>query len=147
MTNNRSIPTDTVLPHIFYQDVGQAIVWLSRVFGFREHYRYGNPEGPTGGAQMRLGDAWIMLKMAQIIHPTPAQLGFGTQSLTIFVEDVDAHFRRTKAASARIVEDLQDTVYGERQYGVEDLDGHVWLFSQHVRDLSPSDWGATLAQP
>jgi uncharacterized glyoxalase superfamily protein PhnB len=38
------------------------------------------------------------------------------------------------------------TVYGERQYGVEDLGGHRWLFSQHAWDLSPDEWGAQIAQ-
>ena len=49
---------------------------------------------------------------------------------------------RTKAAGGRIVEELQVTFYGERQYGVEDLDGHHWLFSQHARDVGPEEWGA-----
>ena len=56
---NRSVPTDTVLPHIFYRDVVDALDWLTKVFGFSEHYRYGEP---VSGAQMHLGDAWIMLK-------------------------------------------------------------------------------------
>jgi uncharacterized protein len=45
------------------------------------------------------------------------------------------------------VEELHLTVYGERQYGVEDPDGHHWLFSHHARDLSPNEWGATVARP
>lgn len=141
MTVNRSLPTDTVLPHVIYQDVAHAIDWLTRVFGFTEHYRYGDP---LSGAQVYAFKACIMLKSAGD-RATPAQLGYGTQSLTIFVEDVDAHFARTKSAGAKIVEELHETIYGERQYGVEDLDGHHWLFSQHARDLSPGEWGATIA--
>jgi uncharacterized glyoxalase superfamily protein PhnB len=56
--NNRSVPTDTVLPHLVYQNVGEAIAWLTKTFGFAEHYRYGDP---VDGAQMRLGKAVIML--------------------------------------------------------------------------------------
>lgn len=63
----------------------------------------------------------------------------------MFVEDVDAHYRRAKLEGAKIVEELHETCYGERQYGVEDLDGHHWLFSQHAKDVSPADWGATIA--
>jgi uncharacterized glyoxalase superfamily protein PhnB len=59
------------------------------------------------------------------------------------VPDVDAHFEKTKSAGATIVEDLHETVYGERQYGVRDLEGHLWLFSAHARDVSPGEWGAT----
>lgn len=145
MMKNRSVPADIVLPHIVYQNVADAIAWLSRAFGFSEHYRYGDPGGPISGAQMRLGDAWIMLKRARAGCSSPAQLGYGTQSLTVFVEDVDAHFRKAESAGAKILEDLHETVYGERQYGVEDLDGHHWLFSQHARDVSPDEWRATLA--
>ena len=147
MTWNRSVPTDTLLPHIVYPDVAEASAWLTKTFGFTEHYRYGEPGGPVSGAQMHLGNAWIMLKRVRPGSATPAQLGYGTQSLTVFVEDVDTHFQRAKSAGARIVEDLHETVYGERQYGVEDPAGHHWLFSRHARYLSPNEWGAVLSEP
>jgi len=96
---------------------------------------------------MVLGNACIMLHSARPGSASPAQLGGrGTQSLTVFVEDVDAHCDRTKAAGATIVEELHETCYGERQYGVEDLEGHHWLFSRHARDVSPDEWGATIAE-
>lgn len=76
---------------------------------------------------------------------SPQKIGLYTQSLTVFVEDVDAHYRRAKSEGAKIVEDLNETCYGERQYGVEDLGGHHWLFTQHAKDVSPDEWGATIA--
>jgi uncharacterized glyoxalase superfamily protein PhnB len=147
MIFNRSVPTDTLLPHISYPDVAEAIAWLTRTFGFTEHYRYGGPGEPPSGAQMRLGNAWIMINQAPPGSATPAQLGYGTQSLTVFIEDVDGHFQRAKSGGARIVEDLHETEYGERQYGAEDLAGHHWLFSRHARDVSPDEWGATVSHP
>jgi uncharacterized glyoxalase superfamily protein PhnB len=141
MLTNSSVPTNIILPHIVYQDVAAAIAWLSKTFGFIEHYRYGD----ANGAQMHLGDAWIMLRQARPRSGSPAQLGYETQSLTVFVEDVEKHFERTKSAGAKIVEELHETPYGELQYGVEDLEGHHWLFSRHARDVSPETWGAKLA--
>jgi uncharacterized glyoxalase superfamily protein PhnB len=143
MVTNRSVPADTVLPHITYRDIAQASAWLTATLGFTEHYRYGPPDAPSG-AQMYLGDAWVMLDAADPGQKTPAELGYGTQSLTVFVADVDAHYNRAKAAGATIVESLHETIYGERQYGARDLDGHHWLFSTHARDVSPADWGATI---
>ncbi len=140
---NRSVPVDTILPHVHYPDVSEAVSWLARVFGFTEHFRYGEP---LSGAQICLGKAYVMVHLADG-QPTPAQLGFGTQFLTIFVDDVDSHFARSKAAGAKIVEDLHETVYGERQYGAEDLAGHRWLFSQHSRDVNPEEWGAQMMTP
>jgi predicted enzyme related to lactoylglutathione lyase len=143
MIENRSVPPDTVLPHVMYRDVEEAIAWLGKAFGFSEHYRYGNP---ASGAQVHLGNAWIMLKRAREGSASPAKLGFGTQSLTVFVDDLEAHYQRAKAAGAKLLEDLHETEYGELQYAAEDLDGHHWLFSRHARDLSPDQWGAAIAK-
>lgn len=134
-----------MLPHVVYRDVPEAIAWLTEKFGFTEQYRYGDPS-EISGAQLRLGRAWIMLRKARPGFVTPAQSGGSTQSLTIFVDDVDAHFQRVKSAGAKIVEDLNETVYGERQYGAEDLAGHHWLFSRHARNVHPEEWGAMVSQ-
>jgi uncharacterized glyoxalase superfamily protein PhnB len=142
MISNRSVPTDTVLPHVMYRNLEDAILWLGNAFGFVEHYRYGDP---ISGSQVAAGNAWIMLKQARPEDPTPKELGFGTQSLTVFIEDIRAHFEHAKSAGVTLLEDLHETVYGELQYAAEDLIGHHWLFSCHARDLSPVEWGATVS--
>jgi uncharacterized glyoxalase superfamily protein PhnB len=63
MTENRSVPTNTVLPHIYYQNVVDAIDWLTKAFGFAD-YRYGDP-GAISDAQMHLGNTWIMVKQRE----------------------------------------------------------------------------------
>ena len=143
MTQNRSVPADVILPHVVYQNVAAAMAWLTQAFGFSVHYTYGEP-GNIQGAQMYLGNAWIMLRSARPGSSTPAQSGIYTQSLTVFVEDVDAHFARAQAAGAKIFEQPHETMYGEWQYGAEDPDGHPWVFSRHARDIAPGDWGATV---
>ncbi|HTX77886.1 MAG TPA: VOC family protein [Terracidiphilus sp.] len=144
MNFNRSVPVDTVLPHVQYRDLAEAIGWLKRVFGFAEHYRYGDP---LSGAQLRLGKACIMVKRANMEERLPEQLGDGTQSLTVFIDDVEGHYARTRSEGARILEEPHETVYGEFQYAARDLAGHHWLFSRHARDLDPRQWGAKVAQP
>jgi uncharacterized glyoxalase superfamily protein PhnB len=140
--NNRSVPVSTVLPHLVYRNVSEACDWLTRVFGFKEHFRYGQP---VSGIQMFLGGAFIMISGPRERTQSPAIVGYNTQMLTIVVGDVDAHYARTRQQGAAIWEELHETVYGERQYGVEDLDGHRWLFVDHARDVSPEEWGATIA--
>ena len=93
---------------------------------------------------MWAGKAAIQVRQAGSGQRSPAQLGYGTQSLTVFVDDVDEHYSRAKAAGAKIVEEPHETEYGEYQYAAEDLDGHRWLFSRHSKDRSPEDWGAIL---
>jgi uncharacterized glyoxalase superfamily protein PhnB len=143
MLKNRSVPASIILPHVVYENLSEAIDWLTRVFGFTEHYRYGEP---VSGAQLHLGDAYIMVRESRPGEGSPKQLGSSTQSLTVFVEDVDGHFAKTKASGAMIVEELHETMYGERQYGVEALEGHHWLFSRHAKDVDPADWGAKVTE-
>ena len=140
--NNRSVPSNGVVPHLVYRDVSKACEWLTRVFGFSEHFRYGDP---VSGVQVRLGEIVIMISGPRDGRESPSTVGFNTQMLTIIVDDVDAQHKRAKEQGAIIWEELNQTVYGERQYGVKDLDSQRWIFSQHVRDLAPEDWGGTTA--
>src|SRR5215469_994508 len=142
MIRNRSVEADIMLSHIEYQHLPDAISWLTKAFGWEEQYRYGDP---VAGAQMMLGKACIMVRQAEPDQKSPAQLGYGTQSLSIFVLDVDALFEKAKAAGAKVREAPHETEYGEYQCGFEDLDGHHWLFSRHARDVRPEEWGATVA--
>jgi hypothetical protein len=46
MTANRSVATDTMLPHIVCPDVAEAIDWLTKTFAVAERCRYDEPGGP-----------------------------------------------------------------------------------------------------
>ena len=144
MLTNRSVPVDSVLPHITYKNLSEAIGWLTSILGFVEYYRYGDP---VQGAQLHLGNVFVMLNSARPGRSSPAELGSDTQSLTVFIEDVEDHYARVRAAGADIVEELHETIYGELQYGVTDVEGHHWLFSRHTRDVSPDAWGAIILNP
>ena len=140
--NNRSVPTTTLVPHLVYRDVQAASQWLTRVLGFSEHFRYGDP---VSGIQMYLGHAIIMLAGPREGRESPAALGYTTQMLTIIVPDVDILYERMKHEGENIWEELHETIYGERQFGIKDPEGHRWIVSQHARDLSPEEWGATIS--
>jgi uncharacterized glyoxalase superfamily protein PhnB len=50
----------------------------------------------------------------------------------IYLDDVDAHHARARAAGAEIVEAPNDRPYG-RTYTARDLDGHPWFFTTPPR--------------
>jgi uncharacterized glyoxalase superfamily protein PhnB len=138
---NRSVPVDTVLPHVRYRDLPTAIDWLVKHFGFVEQYHYtDSATGQICGAQLRLANAYVM------VHPVKVPNASAPVELTIFFDDVDAHHRKVKATGIRLAEQLHETVYGELQYAVQDLEGHLWIFSQHAKDLSPDQWGAKITK-
>jgi len=60
MVMNRSAPTATVVPILVHEDVGQAIDWLCRAFGFAERLRV-ERDGVIGHAQLTMAEGAIML--------------------------------------------------------------------------------------
>ena len=139
MKRNRSVPADTLLSHVTYKNLEAAIGWLELAFGFTEHFRYGEP---VAGVQLRAGNGWIMARAGGSNYRNPAELGFGTQSVSIFVEDVEERFERAREVGAAILEEPHETEYGEFQFAAQDLEGHHWLFARHATDRSPEEWGA-----
>jgi uncharacterized glyoxalase superfamily protein PhnB len=61
------------------------------------------------------------------------------------VEDARAHLERARRAGARILMEVTDFPYGERQYTAEDPAGHQWTFTQTVNDTPPEQWGGETA--
>lgn len=126
-----------ITPYLYYEDVASALAWLNRAFGFRERLRMPGPEGKITHAEMEFANGVIMMGHPGPDYRNPKRLGQTTQSLYVYVDDVDQHSRRTKDAGAKILEEPTDQVYGDRRYGAEDLEGHQWYFAQHVRDVAP----------
>ena len=146
MVVNRSAPRATVVPILVYEDVGSAIDWLCETFGFRERLRAGPPGGSVSHAQIEMAECAVMLgrQGAEFRAPRPDEV---SQYLVVHVADVEKHFEHARQRGARILKPPADTPFGERQYTVEDPGGHRWTFSQSIADVTPEDWGATLARP
>ena len=136
MLSNRSIQRATVIPVLAYPDVNQAADWLCAAFGFSVRLRIG-----THRVQLNVGDGALTLRELRE-NEVGGALGPG-HSITIRVDDADAHCRRAKDHGARITEEPVTQMYGERQYNAEDLAGHAWTFSQSVADVDPTEWGGT----
>jgi uncharacterized glyoxalase superfamily protein PhnB len=144
MITNRSAPSATVVPILIYEDVGHAIEWLCRAFGFSERLRAAR-DGVIGHAQLAVAEGAVMLGRQGGPYRAPSKDGV-TQYVHIAVADVDGHCEQAKACGATIIQPPTDMPFGERQYTAQDLAGHWWTFSQHVADLAPEDWGATSAK-
>lgn len=144
-----------VVPMIAYEDAHAALEWLARAFGFRERMRYAEPDGRITHAEMELEDGLIMLAQPSADYEGPKRhrehceqtrrwlaRPWVIDGYLVYVNDVDSHFARSRAAGARILSEPEDTPYGDRNYRVEDPEGHRWMFATHLRDVAPEEWGA-----
>jgi uncharacterized glyoxalase superfamily protein PhnB len=118
-----------IIPYIFYRDVPAALEWLSRAFGFKEDMRVGTPRGGMHGEMSLDGQRIMMGEGAEAWRMVSAnQAGFATVGIFIYLDNVDAHYERAKAAGAEIAQPPHDEDYG-RTYTARDLDGHPWFFT------------------
>jgi uncharacterized glyoxalase superfamily protein PhnB len=141
--SNRSAPSATVVPVLVYADVGKAIEWLCGAFGFVERLRVEH-DGVVMHAQLVIADGAIMIGR-QGGEYRPPRRGEVPHYVHVTVENVDGHHEHAKTRGATIVAAPSNKPFGERQYTVEDPEGHRWTFSQHIEDVAPSKWGAKAA--
>lgn len=120
----------SIVPILRYEDARAAIEWLGAAFGFVELFSVPNSGPVVRHAQLRLGGDVIMLGS---VRPddglaSPRSAGISTQALYAYVEDLDAHHARARAAGAEITSAPAATDFGAREYHARDLEGHPWTF-------------------
>ena len=132
--------TPSVIPMISYEDGIAALEWLAKAFGFRETSRVTGPDGRLSHGEMEAGDGLIMLASPTPDYHSPKRhreiceqariwsaVPWIIDGVLVYVDDLDRHFKRAKAAGATILSDIQEGPPG-RRYRAEDLEGHRWFF-------------------
>jgi|SRR5450631_528843 len=126
---------------LFYQDAAKAIDWLCRAFGFEVRLKVEGEGGSILHSELVLGGGVVMVGDSQKTEHRRSPRAVGganTQSLMVYVDDVEAHCARARASGAKISIEPKTTDYGEeywedRSYEAEDLEGHRWWFTQRLR--------------
>ena len=132
---------------IFYENAASAIDFLSEAFGFEVRLKVEGEGGRVEHSELTYGDGLVMVgqsggashRAEEMPMVSPRQTGGrNTQSLCVFVDDVDAHCARARAAGAVIADNPTTQDYGEdywsdRSYRAIDPEGHQWWFMQRMR--------------
>ena len=131
-----------VIPMIAYENGPAAMDWLTRAFGFRERARMLGQGGRLSHGEMQAGDGMIMLATPSPHYHGPkrhreeceaagrwSEVPYIIDGVLVYVDDIDRHFERAKAAGATILSPLEQSGEGKR-YRAEDLEGHRWMFIQ-----------------
>jgi uncharacterized glyoxalase superfamily protein PhnB len=130
-----------VIPFIAYEDAAAAMDWLVAAFGFTERDRI-TENGVVGHGELELAGGTVFLAQPTPDYESPRrhaerceaarrwqEVPWVIDGVYVEVDDVDAHYERSKAAGAKVLSEPEETPHG-RQYRVEDLEGHRWMFAQ-----------------
>lgn len=129
----------TVIPMLAYENGPEAMDWLVKAFGFRELDRRVN-DGRLSHGELDTGGGVIMLATPSANYRGPKRhreecevamswhdVPYVIDGLLVYVDDVDSHFERARAAGATILSGVEAGENGKR-YRAEDLEGHRWMF-------------------
>jgi uncharacterized glyoxalase superfamily protein PhnB len=137
-----SMPAEvpTVIPMISYEDGISAMECLAKAFGFHERTSMTGPDGRLAHGEMEAGGGLVMIATPGPDYQSPRRhretceqarkwsaVPWIIDGALVYVDDLDAHFARSKAAGANILSEIEDDPPG-RRYRAEDLEGHRWFF-------------------
>jgi uncharacterized glyoxalase superfamily protein PhnB len=132
----------TVTPYLMVRGADRAIEFYKRAFGAEELMRMSGPDGKSiMHAEIKIGDSRIFLseEFPEMGCRSPESLGGTASSLHLYVEDVDAAFKRAVAAGAQVKMPVADMFWGDRFGKLIDLFGHEWGMATHKEDLTPEE--------
>lgn len=144
-TKVKAVPDgySTVTAHLVQTDTPKAIEFYKKAFGAEEMYRMPGPGGKIMHAEVKIGNSIVMMadEMPEMnpISKSPGRAGGVTASLMLYVDDVDAAFKRAVDAGAKVEMPLENMFWGDRFGTVSDPFGHHWSLASHVEDVSPEE--------
>jgi uncharacterized glyoxalase superfamily protein PhnB len=122
---------ERIIPVLTYKDIPAAHDFLVNAFGFSGRGVYRSDEGQPIHGEVRAGDSPIWLHRVTEEHQlnSPLVVDVANSGLVVYVDNVDKHYERARAAGAVIESQPVDQPYGQREYGARDIEGHRWWFA------------------
>lgn len=138
-TKVKAIPDEyrAAIPYLIITGAANALEFYKEAFGAIEMMRVPGPAGTVGHAEIKIGDALIMLadEFPDMGYKSPQTIGGSPVSIMIYVEDVDSFVNRAVAAGATVLHAVEDKFYGDRSGSLADPFGHQWHIATHVEDV------------
>ena len=130
------MPSNIIIPVLHYINLDQAIDWLCKCFGFKHRWRVGNHRA-------QLSYAGGTIAVTEMSDKSKGDFNLQQHSILVRVDNVNKHFENSSSHGVEIIQTPSDLPFGERQYSVRDIGGHLWTFSESIKDVIPEDWGGT----
>jgi len=131
----------TLMPHLVCAGAAKAIDFYKKAFGAVEKMRLPGKDGKLIHASVTINGACVMLvdEMPQWGALSPKSLKGTPVTVHLYVDDVDAFFKRAVKAGATPIMPVADTFWGDRYGVLEDPFGHRWSIATHLRDMTAKE--------
>jgi PhnB protein len=129
------------IPYLTVKNAAAAIDFYKQAFGAAELMRMTAPDGKIGHAEIKIGDAILMLsdEYPEMNVLSPETIGGSPVVIHLYVENVDVTAGQAIAAGAKVVRPVEDQFYGDRAGKFTDPFGHHWWLATHKEDVAPEE--------
>jgi PhnB protein len=126
--------------YLCFNNAAGAIEYYKEAFGAEELMRLAEPSGKIGHAEIKIGEAVIMMSDEYPDYGalSPQTIGGSPMKLHLSVPDVDSFVAKAVRSGAKLVRPVEDQFYGDRSGHITDPFGYTWVIATHQRDV-PSD--------
>jgi len=133
----------TATAYLVLRDTKTALEFYKKAFGAETTVLMPMANGRIGHAEMKIGDSMIFLsdespEMAPE-NKSPQTAGCVTGSTFLYVNDVDAVFKKAVDAGAKVKMPVTDMFWGDRTGQFEDPFGYKWTIATHKKDMTPQE--------
>ena len=137
----------SVTPHLVVRDAAKALGFYQKAFGAEERFRMPGPGGVIMHAEFKIGDSIVMIgeENLEMGSKSPQTIGGTPLSLLIYVNDVDAAFKRASTAGCTVEMPPTDMFWGDRYGRLQDPFGHSWAIATHKEEVSPQEMAKRMA--
>ena len=131
----KSIPEGyhSITPSFCVDGAQKFINFLKEVFAAQDRFKMDGPGGKVMHAELNIGDSAVMV--SDVMPQWPAK----SNSLYVYVDDVDAAYQRALKAGATSVRAPENAFYGDRTSAVQDPFGNMWGMATHIEDVPPDE--------
>ncbi|HLV26772.1 MAG TPA: VOC family protein [Gemmatimonadales bacterium] len=117
----------SVSPYLIVNGAASTIEFLEKVFGAEELRRFSSESGGVLHAELRIDDSIVMLA-----DENPPEWPAIPASVYVYVQDVDATYRRALEAGAVSVQEPVRKEDEDKRGGVRDAGGITWWIATRV---------------
>jgi PhnB protein len=131
----------TLSSSLIVDPAAEAIDYYKRAFGATERGIMQGPDGKIAHAELQIGDSVLMLSDPYPMQSakSPKEVGGTTVTIFMYVEDVDAAYKRAIDAGGTVTMEPDDMFWGDRFGALMDPFGHAWALATRVEDLSEEE--------
>jgi PhnB protein len=123
----------TVTPYLTVDKPAEVIDFLKKALDAQEVFAMRDEQGNVRHAELKVGTSMLMLGGSH------DQWKSRPGNFYIYVEDVDAVYRKAIAAGGKSISEPADQFYGDRHGGVADSQGNNWWIATHIEDVAPDE--------